>query len=179
MSAELEFFDDVPGYKGLYQVSDKGRVISLERSVKKGKSRHSVQEKLIKPSPYSEGYLRVGLCKDGKTKCVSISRLVALTFLEPIAGKPTVDHINRDRTDNRFENLRWADSTEQNRNTSKFKQHISIIFRGSHKYPSKWCVSFRYENEKPKQKHFLTEFDANAFADSLDKTRIVPITQSK
>jgi hypothetical protein len=176
MSAELEFFDDVIGYEGLYQVSDRGRVLSLERSVKgKGESSYSVPERLMKLRLSTHGYLRVGLSKDGKTKWFSVSRLVALTFLEPIVGKPTVDHINRDKTDNRLENLRWASSTEQCRNTSWFKGHIEIFFCKSSKKPSKWCVVFRYENEKIKKKHFLTEHDARAFADSLDKTRIVPV----
>jgi len=176
MSAELEFFGDVVGYEGLYQVSDRGRVLSLERSVKgKGESNYSVPERLMKLRLNTHGYLRVGLCKDGKTKWFSVSRLVALTFLEPIAGKPTVDHINRDKTDNRVENLRWANQTEQCRNTSWFKGYIEISFHKSSKKPSKWCVTFRYQNEKIKKKHFLTEHDARAFADSLDKTRIVPV----
>jgi hypothetical protein len=175
MSAELEFFDDVVGYEGRYLVSDRGRVISVERTRKgKGDSDVGVRERILKPLFLPSGYLYVDLCKDGKRKHFSVSRLVALTFLQPIVGKLTVDHINRDRTDNRLENLRWADSTEQNRNTSKFKEHISISFHKSSKYLSKWRVIFRYENEKVKYKYFLTELEAKAFADSLDKTRIVP-----
>ena len=175
MSAELEFFGDVIGYEGLYQVSDRGRVLSLERTQKgKGESIQSVSERLMKLRLGTGGYLRVVLCKDGKKKDFIVSRLVALTFLEPIAGKPTVDHINRNRTDNRLENLRWASATEQSRNTSWFKTYISISFRKSIKYLSKWSVTFRYENEKKRTKFFLTEHDARAFADSLDKTRLVP-----
>ena len=174
MSAELEFFGDVPEYEGLYQVSDRGRVLSLERTKKgQGDSSYSVPERILKPALDSGGYLCVSLSKDGKVKTFSVSRLVALTFLEPIKDKPTVDHINRDRTDNRLENLRWASYSEQGRNTSRFKQHISISFGKSRKL-SKWCVQFRYENEKVKTKYFLTELKARAFADSLDKTRIVP-----
>jgi hypothetical protein len=174
MSAELEFFADVVGYDGIYQISDRGRVLSLERT-KKGKSSRSVREKLLKPTLGPDGYLRVLLCKDGKEKRFLVSRLVASTFLERVKDKPTVDHINRNRTDNRLENLRWANRTEQNRNTSSFKEHIQISFCKSSKNPSKWCVAFRYENEKFKNKYFLTELQARAFADTLDKTRIVPI----
>jgi hypothetical protein len=175
MSAELEFFDDVVGYEGLYQVSDRGRVLSLERTQKgKGESSYSVPERMLKPVLDSGGYLRVHLCKDGKQKWFLVSRLVALTFLEREKDKPTVDHINRDKTDNRLENLRWANQTEQIRNTSSFKENISIFFCKSSKKLSKWCVVFRYENEKVKTKSFLTELEAKAFADSLDKARIVP-----
>jgi hypothetical protein len=178
MSAELEFFADVPGYEGVYQVSDRGRVLSLERRVKNGDSIQSVRERIIKPILESNGYLYVHLSKDGKVKMFLVSRLVALTFLEREKDKPTVDHINRNRTDNRLENLRWASSTEQSRNTSSFKEYISISFYKSSKYPSKWRVQFRYENEKVKNKFFLTELEARAFAQTLDKTRIVPLISS-
>jgi len=176
MSAELEFFDDVIGYEGHYLVSDRGRVLSLERTRKgRGESNVGVRERMLKPRLFSSGYLCVHLSKDGKVKPFLVSRLVALTFLEREKDKPTVDHINRDRTDNRLENLRWANQTEQIRNTSSFKGHIQISFSKSRKRPSMWRVRFRYENEKVKIKSFLTEHDARAFADSLDKTRLAPI----
>jgi hypothetical protein len=83
MLAELEFFDDVPGYEGLYQISDRGRVLSLERTKKgAGDSIRSVRERILKPVLNSDGYLYAPLSKDGKTKRFRISRLVALTFLE-------------------------------------------------------------------------------------------------
>lgn len=47
---------------------------------------------------------------------VSIHRLVCETFLENPDNKPTVDHINRDRGDNRLINLRWATYSEQQMN---------------------------------------------------------------
>ncbi len=46
-------------------------------------------------------------------KMTSNHRLVALAFIPPIEGKPEVDHINGIRDDNRVENLRWADKSEQ------------------------------------------------------------------
>lgn len=46
-------------------------------------------------------------------------RLVAETFLENTDNKPTVDHINRVRTDNRVRNLRWATHSEQRENSSQ------------------------------------------------------------
>lgn len=67
----------------------------------------------MKPSKSSHGYVDVHLSQNGVSKVVKVHRLVALAFLPPIDGKPEVDHINRDRADNRVENLRWVDRSEQ------------------------------------------------------------------
>lgn len=64
-----------------------------------------------------KGYKRVHY--KGKIKLVH--RLVAEAFIPNIEHKSTVDHIDRDRSNNHVENLRWADSHEQSLNSSKFK----------------------------------------------------------
>lgn len=60
------------------------------------------------------GYLRVKI--DGKG--YKVHRLVAETFIENPENKPTVDHIDRDKTNNNVSNLRWATMKEQRENTS-------------------------------------------------------------
>lgn len=59
-------------------------------------------------------------------------RLVAETFIQNPEGKPTVDHINRARTDNRVQNLRWATRKEQADNTK-------MVDSGLSKYGVRWC----------------------------------------
>lgn len=61
-----------------------------------------------------KGYMRVNI----QNKCYKVHRLVAEVFIPNPNGKPTVDHINRVRGDNRFENLRWATMAEQADNSS-------------------------------------------------------------
>lgn len=65
-----------------------------------------------------------------------IHRLVAETFIPNPDSKPQVDHINRNRSDNRLENLRWVDACENQRNT---EQHDRVDARGG---------THKYENEK-------------------------------
>ena len=61
------------------------------------------------------GYLVVGLkAKNGKHKIERVHRLVAMAFIPNPDKKPTVNHLNEDKTDNRVENLEWATMAEQN-----------------------------------------------------------------
>lgn len=71
-------------------------------------------KKVIKPKKTREGYFRVCLSARGKRKDVLIHRLVAVAFIPNPENKPTVNHINEDKTDNRVANLEWATNKEQN-----------------------------------------------------------------
>lgn len=77
---------------------------------------HNTKTGVIKSSYInkSNGYLYVDLYKDNKAYKRPIHRLIAETFIPNPENKPTVDHINGNRTDNRIENLRWATYSEQN-----------------------------------------------------------------
>ena len=82
-----EIWKDIEGYEGLYQVSNLGRVKSLERKVKFGWSYRKTPAMFIKPSLrkrntlFQKGYYVVGLHNNGKVKFVYIHRLVATAFI--------------------------------------------------------------------------------------------------
>lgn len=114
-----EIWKDISGYEGLYQVSNQGRVRSLDRTVAgKNGSRCFRKGKILIGVANRKDYLQVSLRKDGVLKTHKIHRLVAETFIPNLEGKPTVDHINRDKTDNCVDNLRWATYSEQRDNVS-------------------------------------------------------------
>jgi hypothetical protein len=71
------------------------------------------------------GYLKVDLYEGGRQTTCKVHRLVALAFIPNPEGKEQVDHINRIRTDNRLENLRWASRSENNRNTGRHSDNQS------------------------------------------------------
>ena len=108
-----EKWRDVVGYKGLYQVSDQGRVKSLERIIiKKDGRKFTVKERILKPAFNGCGYLLVVLCAGGKPKTLTVHRLVCEAFHENPENKPEVNHINEDKADNRACNLEWSTAKE-------------------------------------------------------------------
>ena len=125
-----EIFKEIPGYEGLYQVSNLGNVKSLERKVRccGGHSR-TVKERILKPG-ISNGYYVVNLCLNGKQKHY-VHKLVSITFLEhvPNGYKIVVDHINNIKTDNRVNNLQLI-SQRNNTSKDKFRLNTSSKYVG-------------------------------------------------
>ena len=108
-----EVWRDIKGYEGIYQVSDLGRVKSLEREIMRSNGRVTYQKECILKFKIDKDYYRVGLRKEGKKSFFRINRLVAEAFIPNPENKRTVDHKNEDKLDNRLENLRWATHKEQ------------------------------------------------------------------
>lgn len=110
----MEIWRDIVGYEGLYQVSNLGRVKSLNY-------RGSKKEKILSLNRERTGYERVQLYKEGQHKVERIHRLVATAFIPNPENKPCIDHINTDRSDNRVENLRWVTHKENCNNQTTRK----------------------------------------------------------
>lgn len=106
----LEEWKDIPGYEGLYQVSNLGRVKSLSKVVNCYNGFRTLQEKILKQN-IQKGYATVLLYHCNKKRYVT-HRLVAEAFIPNPENKPFIDHINTIRTDNRVENLRWVTAKE-------------------------------------------------------------------
>lgn len=98
---EIEIWKDIPEFEG-YQVSNLGRVKSLERIDARG---HRVKEKILKPWITRKGYYLVTLCKNSIVKAYRVHRLVWSAFNGQIPEGLQVNHINEIKTDNRLENL--------------------------------------------------------------------------
>jgi len=102
-----EEWRDVAGFEGLYQVSNLGRVRSLDHSVSRRNGISYIKGRVLQPK-VAMPYLGVILSKDGKAHPKRIHRLVAIAFVPNPDKLSDVDHINGIKTDNRASNLRWC-----------------------------------------------------------------------
>lgn len=112
-----EIWRDIEGYEGLYQVSNKRRVKSLNYN-------KSSKEGILKPRKSKDGYLQLQLHKEGECKDYRVHRLVGQTFLENLEGLPEINHKDEDKTNNCVENLEWC-SSEYNKNYGTRNKRVS------------------------------------------------------
>lgn len=168
---EKEIWKDIEGYEGYYQVSNLGRVKSLKRFAKHPKGgKKVVNERVLKENLGKKGYLTVSLYRNGgKTK--EIHQLVAMEFLNhtPCGYRMVVDHIDNNKINNRFDNLRIVTQRE---NTSKKHIKSSSEYTGVSwcRRSNKWLAAIRINGRKKSLGLFLNEIDAhNAYQDMLKK----------
>ena len=102
----MEKWKEIAGYEGIYEVSDLGRVKSLNYN-------HTSKEKILKQHNNTHGYLKVMLCKDGHGKTISVHRLVAEAFIPNPNNLETINHKDEVKTNNAVSNLEWM-SREDN-----------------------------------------------------------------
>jgi len=110
---EKEIWKDIPGYEGLYQISNNGGVKRMPKNTVTitGKIRiHKL--KILKPSTDSRGYSQTCLFKLGIGKIVSVHRFVAITFIENTENKPQINHKDGNKKNNHVDNLEWCTNTE-------------------------------------------------------------------
>lgn len=105
-----EIWKYIPGFDNAYQVSNLGRVKSMNYN-------HTGKEKLRKLDLKKTGYQQVELFKNRKPKVCLVHRLVAITFIPNPENKKEVNHINGIKDDNRVENLEWVTPSENVRHS--------------------------------------------------------------
>lgn len=122
----MEVWKDIKGHEGHYQVSNLGRVKSVERITTKG---NHLCEKVMKTCTDPGGYLFVTLWHCGKRKHFKIHRLVLETFA-PVEGMENLDcnHKDENKTNNCLDNLEWM-TRKENLNYGSHNRRISEAHR--------------------------------------------------
>lgn len=118
-----EIWKDIKGFEGLYQVSDHGRVRSMDRFIEYSNgiiAKH--KGKLLKFDKSKENkrgqfYLRVTLSKEDKQKRLQVHRLVAKHFIDKVKGKNIINHIDGNPENNHFSNLEWCSYSQNEKHS--------------------------------------------------------------
>lgn len=100
----MEEWRDIKDFENLYQVSNLGRIKSIQRNGTKGG--------IIAQFKTNNGYMKVNLHKNGNEYFMFVHRIVAVAFLPNQDNKPQINHKNGKKHDNRLVNLEWSTSAE-------------------------------------------------------------------
>lgn len=129
MANTKEEWRPVVGYEGRYEVSNLGRVRSVEHVIIHDGTyggKRIVRSHILKPNYSSGPYARVSLGFFSGRK--RVHRIVAEAFVPNPEHKGCVDHINGDKHDNRASNLRWCTHYENNNNIiTKRNAHYPLM----------------------------------------------------
>lgn len=119
----------VPGFEGSYEVSDQGRIRSLERVVERvyksgNTDQYPVRGRILKPHIGARGYPYVNLSLGHKRmQTWVIHRLVLAAFVGPLPDGLVTRHLNGIKTDNRLENLAYGTYSENMADTIRHGDH--------------------------------------------------------
>ena len=159
MVEKAEGWKDLPGFKGLYQVSDKGTVRSIDRvdglmREKKGS--------ILAQSINRYGYPEITLCLHGNNKTYVVHRLIASAFLDDFSVLKQVDHKDGDRNNNNTFNLRMTNQSFNNANARKLKKNSSSKYKGVsfHKREQRWVAVIRKDYKYIQCGYFKDEIEA-------------------
>ena len=104
-----EIWKDIAGYDGIYQVSNMGRVKSVDRTYWHGNRMYHQHEKILRLNKDSGGYSTVMLYdKYHKAKRILVHILVARAFILNVNDLPEINHIDEDKSNNQVSNLEWC-----------------------------------------------------------------------
>jgi len=157
----IEISHHIPNFPN-YQIISDGRVRNIKTN------------KILKANPSTSGYLQVNLIHNNIRKTRSIHRLLGEAFIPNPYNKPQIDHINRDRIDDRLCNLRWVTLEEQAQNKVMFHKLLRNNVLGE-RYIGKVGNGYkcRIINKHVKvERKFKTLTEAIAFRDKTIKTQL-------
>lgn len=122
-----ENWKSVVGYEGYYEVSDQGRVRSVDRTVTDGSRRRG---RIRKPAPNGDcGHPYVTLSRGNHVECMAVHKAVLVAFVGPRPDGQEARHLDGDAANNRQTNLKWGTPAE---NTEDKRRHGTVQKGGRH-----------------------------------------------
>jgi hypothetical protein len=142
-----EIWKDIPDYEGLYKINENGVVINAKNN------------KIRKPQ-LLKGYLIMALSKNDKMKIYKVHQLVSMAFLnhKPCGMKLVIDHIDKDKLNNNYLNLRI---TNQRENCNNRKNKSGLVGVHFHKRAGKFTSEIRLNGKRLYLGLFDNEYEAH------------------
>ena len=160
-----EIWKDIPNYEGYYQVSNIGRIKSLNY-------RNTKTPKVLKASTENgSGYLFVTLVKKSKRKVRTVHQLVSEAFLnhKPNGNKLVVNHKDFNKLNNNASNLDIITARE-NSNRKHIKSSSKYVGVSWAKRNNKWQSNIYINGNLEYLGYFTNETDAhNAYQKALNE----------
>ena len=125
MYCKEEVWLPIKGFEGKLEVSNMGRIRSVERIVAFGSQKRKVHQTIYKLKNDKDGYKMISTPE----KNIKVHRAVAETFIQNPENKPQVNHIDGNKTNNMVENLEWVTQEENMGHASRNRltKHVSVI----------------------------------------------------
>lgn len=132
-----EIWKPVKGYEGYYEVSNLGRVRSLDRTVIDKGGRHQVKKGCImKSRPDRQGYIIIALCKNKHYIHKCVHTLVADAFIPNPDNLPQVNHKDEVKSNNVVDNLEWCTPKYNANYGDRNKKVIETNIKNGHYNPA-------------------------------------------
>ncbi len=147
---------DIPGYEGLYQVSNDGRVKSLSKFHNTVSNGYIQKERIMKINRRGK-YQCIGLLRNGKYEYFLIHRLVATVFISNPENKPCVNHKDNNGCNNTVENLEWCTYSENSLHANRVAKVCTGMTGKHHSDKSKRMISEKRKGRKPPNAAFSKE----------------------
>ncbi|HMX02920.1 MAG TPA: NUMOD4 domain-containing protein [Chitinophagales bacterium] len=158
-----QIWKEISGYEGLYEVSNDGRVRSLDRWVTHPYGMALKRGRILAAATIWSGYKRVLLIKDSIRKNITVHRLVALAFVENPNNETQVNHIDGNKENNSFLNLEWCSIGYNNRHARNTGLNVARFGKESHSY-----------GFKNKRSHALRNIETNEIKPIVEVAKEYP-----
>ena len=136
-----EVWKDIKDYEGLYQVSNLGRIKSVDRIIKRKKNGDYFQKgRILNLQIAKNGYYICKLSYQNKKPSKNVHKLVAEAFISNPNNYPCINHKDENKLNNNVNNLEWC-TCKYNNNYGTKKERISNALKG------------RKVSEETKEKH--------------------------
>lgn len=171
MESQIEIWRDVQDYKGLYQVSNLGRVKSLERVIKHPRGNRIIKERILKQKHHSNKYLNSALFKNGLQTNILTHHLIAIAFLNHTrcGFKLVVNHKDFNKHNNNVENLEIVTNRQNcsHKNIISSSKYTGVCWN---RFRNKWQAQIKIKGKSLNLGCHINEIDAhNAYQEALKK----------